>query len=104
MRIAYLNYGAQSGVTANLIRALEGSAHEVVSVDPTDVFALRDPANRLPRLSPQVAFALVASAIHYRRNALQRRWNTPYAFDGHSRRAGELLCSLRPSPDVVLQA
>jgi glycosyltransferase involved in cell wall biosynthesis len=34
---------------------------------------------------------------------MHHRWNTVYAFDQHSRRAGELLDALDPRPDVVLQ-
>ena len=103
MRIAYLNYGGQSGVTPNITAALAGLGHEMVGVDPTDVLALRDPQTRLPRATPQVALALTASALQHGRKLFQRRWNTAYAFDQHSRRAGELLCSLVPSADAVLQ-
>jgi alpha-maltose-1-phosphate synthase len=103
MRIAYLNFGSQSGVTPNITTTLAALGHDLISVDPTDVLALRDPETRLPRPTPSVALALAASAIRHGRNLFQYRWNTAYAFDQHSRRAGELLRSIVPQPDVVLQ-
>jgi glycosyltransferase involved in cell wall biosynthesis len=46
---------------------------------------------------------LAVAAARFGRRALRHRWNTTYAWDVHSRRAGELLRALRPAPDVVLQ-
>lgn len=103
VRIAYLNYGSQSGVTPNITAALATLGHEIIGVDPTDVLALRDPETRLPRATRQVALALTVSALQHGRRLFQKRWNTAYAFDQHSKRAGELLRSLVPSVDAVLQ-
>jgi starch synthase len=102
MRVAYLNYGNQSGVTPSIAKAL-ATDHEIINVDPTDALALRDPKTRLPRVSPRVALALAMSGIQYGRKLLQHRWNTGYAFDQHSKRAGELLRSISPAVHIVLQ-
>lgn len=103
MRVAYVNYGLQSGVTPNVTRALAALGHELVRVDPTALLALRDPRTRLPRPTPRVLLSLAASALQFGPQLMHHRWNTVYAFDQHSRRAGELLGALDPRPDVVLQ-
>jgi starch synthase len=103
MRVAYVNYGHQSGVTPNVTRALAALGHELVTVDPTSVLALRDPRTRLPRPTPRVLLSIAASAVRHGPQLMHHRWNTVYAFDQHSRRAGELLEALDPRPDVVLQ-
>lgn len=103
MRIAYLNYGNQSGVTPNIIRALTELGNEIVRVDPTGVLALRNPRTRRPRPTPRVLISLAVSALRHGPQAIHHRWNTVYAFDQHSREAGELLARLDPQPDLVLQ-
>jgi len=103
MRIAYVNYGKQSGVTPNVVRALSALGHRIVPVDPTGILALRDPRTRLPRPTPRVLLSLAASALRHGPQMIHHRLNTVYAFDQHSRRAGELLDALTEPPDVVLQ-
>src|SRR5436305_2246664 len=103
MRIAYVNYGNQSGVTPNVVRSLSALGHRMVPVDPTGILALRDPRTRLPRPTPRVLLSLAASALRHGPQLIHHRWNTVYAFDQHSRRAGELLERLAEPPDVVLQ-
>jgi starch synthase len=103
MRIAYVNYGNQSGVTPNVVRALSALGHRIVPVDPTGILALRDPRTRRPRPTPRVLLSLAASALRHGPQLIHHRLNTVYAFDQHSRRAGELLESLDEPPDVVLQ-
>jgi len=103
MRIAYVNYGNQSGVTPNVIRGLQDLGHRVVSVDPTGVLALRDRRTRLPRPTPQVLMSLAVSAIRHGPQLMHHRWNTVYAFDQHSKQAGEMLDALPEAPYVVLQ-
>ncbi|MGZ6124575.1 MAG: glycosyltransferase family 4 protein, partial [Myxococcales bacterium] len=58
---------------------------------------------RLPRPTPRVLLSLAASALHHGPQLMHHRWNTVYAFDQHTRRAGELLSALADPPDVVLQ-
>jgi glycosyltransferase involved in cell wall biosynthesis len=103
MRVAYVNYGTQSGVTPNVSRALAALGHQLVRVDPTSLLALRDPRTRLPRPTPRVLLSLAASALQFGPQLMHHRWNTVYAFDQHSRQAGEMLDALDPRPDVVLQ-
>src|SRR2546422_6707687 len=103
MRIAYVNYGNQSGVTPNVVRSLSALEHRMVPVDPTGILALRDPRTRLPRPTPRVLLSLAASALRHGPQLIHTRLNTVYAFDQHSRRAGELLEALTEPPDVVLQ-
>ena len=103
MRIAYVNYGNQSGVTPNVVRSLSVLGHRIVPVDPTGILALRDPRTRLPRPTPRVLLSLAASALRHGPQLIHHYWNTVYAFDQHSRRAGELLEALTEPPDVVLQ-
>ena len=64
MKIAYVNYGSQSGVTANIVRGLETLGHRIQAVDPTGLLTLRDPQTRLPRPTKQVLLSLaVASTV-----------------------------------------
>jgi starch synthase len=101
--VAYVNYGRQSGVTPNVTQALTALGHQVVPVDPTGVLALRNARTRLPRPTPRVLMSLAASALRHGPQLMHHRWNTVYAFDQHSRQAGELLEALAEPPDVVLQ-
>jgi starch synthase len=104
MRTAFLTLGAQSGVTAAVIRGFQSLGHQVDAIDPTDVLVLRKPGTRLPRMTPRVLFCLAASVYRFGTQYRNRRWNTPFAFDVHSRRAGALLSRLPEPPDVVLQS
>jgi hypothetical protein len=63
MRVAYVNYGAQSGVTANVFGALEALGHELAPVDPTTLTALRAPCTRVPRPTPRVLMTIAASVL-----------------------------------------
>ena len=101
MRIAYLNYGHQSGVTPNILRGLSGRGHQIVPLDPTDVLSLRWKSVRLPRPAPRVLLSIAVSALQHGPQMMHHRWNTVYAFDQHSRRAARLLDEARP--EVVLQ-
>jgi alpha-maltose-1-phosphate synthase len=103
LRIAYLNYGEQSGVTAHVAAALEALGHRVIPVFGRGPLELRDPVTRRPRVTPRVLAALAAAVARFGSQALAYRWNTPFAFDTHSRWAGELLDGLPLRPDVVLQ-
>ncbi|BDG03906.1 glycosyltransferase family 4 protein [Anaeromyxobacter oryzae] len=103
LSIAYVHYGAQSGVTAAVSDALARRGHDVQLVTPTGGLEPRDPATRRLRPMPAVALHLALAAARFGRLALRHRWNTTYAWDHHARRAGELLATLRPTPDLVLQ-
>jgi len=103
MRIAYVNYGDQSGVTPNVATSLVALGHDLVRLDPTGVLALRNPRTRRPRPTPRVLMSLAASALKHGQQLIHHRWNTVYAFEQHSKRAGALLAALAEPPDVVLQ-
>lgn len=101
MRIAYLNFGPQSGVTESFMRGLTALGHSVLNVDAMGPLEWRDRQTRALRASAGAALGLAVSALEYGRHAVARRWNTSYAFDAHTRNAGEKLDGL--SADVVLQ-
>ena len=103
MRIAYVNYGNQSGVTPNVMKALAALGHEMVRVDPTGVLALRNPRTRRPRPTPRVLLSIAAAALKHGPQAIEHRMNTIFAFDQYTRSAGRLLAKLREPPEVVLQ-
>ena len=73
MRVGYVNYGGQSGVTPNVVRSLIVLGHRVAQVDPTGVLALRAPGTRLPRPTPRVVLSLAASALRYGPQLIHRR-------------------------------
>lgn len=102
-RIAYLNYGAQSGVTARATSALTDKGHDVVPVTVTGPLEPRDPRTGRMQFRWELAAALAAAAGRFGRKAYAHRWNTPFAFDVHTRQAERLLNELTVSPDVVLQ-
>jgi glycosyltransferase involved in cell wall biosynthesis len=103
LSIAYVHYGGQSGVTGAVTRALLDRGNDVRLVAATGTLEPRDPVTRRLRPTPDVALQLVAAAARFGRRAVAHRWNTSFAFDRHSRDAGERLQALRPAPDVVLQ-
>lgn len=103
LSIAYVHYGAQSGVTPSVTCALLARGHEVLLVAAMGRLDLRDAVTRRPRPTREVLLHLALAAARFGRRALYHRLNTPYAFDVHSRAAGDALLALRPAPDLVLQ-
>ena len=101
--IAYVHYGGQSGVTPAVASALLDRGHEVRLVPATGSLEPRDPVTRRPRPSLGVALHLAAAVGRFGRRGVQHRWNTGFAFDRHSRDAGEALRALRTAPELVLQ-
>ncbi len=103
LSIAYVHYGAQSEVTPHVLRALEDAGHEVALVTPVGRLEPRDPRTGRLRLTPEGLVHLAAAALRFGRRALAHRWNTAFAFDFHSRVAGEALAALPCAPEIVLQ-
>lgn len=101
--IAYLHYGAQSGVTAQMTRALLARGHQIKPLSVPGPLEPRDPVTRRLRPTPRVLLGLACGLWRYGARGLAHRWNTPYAFDVHSARASRLLSALPRAPDVVLQ-
>jgi len=103
LRVAYVHYGWQSGVTSSVARALSERGHEVRLVTAMGGLDLRDAATGRPRPTPDVLLHLALAIARFGRHALDHRWNTGFAFDRHARDAGRALRALRPAPDLVLQ-
>jgi starch synthase len=103
MHVAYVNYGSQSGVTANVARELAALGHLITPVDPTGVLLLRNGRTHLPRPTPRVLLSVAAGALRFGRQGMHHRYNTVFAFDQHTRSTAKLLASLPRTPDVVLQ-
>jgi len=103
LSIAYVHYGGQSGVTPAIAGALLDRGHDVRLVPATGALEPRDPVTRRPRPSLGVALHLAAALGRFGRRGVRHRWNTGFAFDHHSRDAGEALRALRPTPDLILQ-
>lgn len=103
LTVAYVHYGEQSGVTAGVTAALEARGHRVVPVFGRGPLELRDRLTGRPRATPAVLLHLAAAVARFGTQALAYRWNTPFAFDVHSRFAGEMLSGLPLAADVVLQ-
>ena len=103
LRIAYAQFGEQSGVADHVTEALEARGHRVIPVFGRGPLELRNRLTGLPRLTAPVVLHLAAAAARFGSQTLAYRWNTPYAFEVHSRWVGELVAGLPLAPDVVLQ-
>ncbi len=102
LRIAVLHFGEVSGVRARLLPALAARGHAVAELQATGPIEPRGFGGRL-RPTPAVALGLAHGLLRFGRRGIAHRWSTPFAFDLHSRRAGELLDRMSPPPDAVLQ-
>jgi glycosyltransferase involved in cell wall biosynthesis len=103
VRLLYLHYGPQSGVTEAISRALAAAGVDVVAANPTEGFLWRLRAgSRLPNLRPS-ALRAFAEALRRHGRGWKEYWvHTPWAFDHLSRVAGEAIARARV--DAVLQA
>jgi alpha-maltose-1-phosphate synthase len=103
MRLLYLHYGPQSGVTAAISASLSAAGVEVLHANPAEGFLYQlRPGTRIPNARP-VVVRVVAEALR----AHGRQWkpyylHTTFAFDHLSSLAAEAI--RRAAPDVVLQA
>lgn len=103
MRVLYLHYGPQSGVTAAVSGALAEAGVELLHANPTERFLYQlRPGLRIPNGRPAVirgvAEALRRHGLHWKSYYL----HSTYAFDHLSRLAAQEIRRLRP--DAVLQA
>jgi glycosyltransferase involved in cell wall biosynthesis len=103
VRLLYLNYGPQSGVTAAVSRHLSAAG---VTVSPANVldgflYQLR-PGSKLPNARPAVIRAVLAAMRTHGREWKPYYLHTEYAFDRMSSLAQRAID--RERPDVVLQA
>lgn len=103
MRLLYLHYGPQSGVTASVTRRLAAAGVEVVGANPLERFLWQLPSgSRIPNPRPAALRAFVEALRRHGRSWKEYWVHTPYAFDRLSAAAGEVI--RRTRPDAVLQA
>lgn len=103
VRLLYLHYGPQSGVTAAVTHALAAAGIDVLRANPTERFLWRlRPGSRLPNPRP-AALRAFAEALRRHGRCWKDYWvHTPWAFDHLSAVAGGAVRGARA--DVVLQA
>jgi alpha-maltose-1-phosphate synthase len=103
MRLLYLHYGPQSGVTPAVSRALAAAGVEVLHANPMERFlwALR-PGSKIPNLRPAALRAFLESLRANGRNWKAYWCHTTFAFDHMSGLAAEAI--RRARADAVLQA
>ncbi|HET7824246.1 MAG TPA: glycosyltransferase family 4 protein [Anaeromyxobacter sp.] len=103
MRVLYLNYGPQSGVTESIATRLSAAGLEVLQVNPTEGFLWQHrPGSKLPNLRPVALRAFLEAAWSHRARWKVYWLHTVYAFDRLSDLAGEAVRTARP--DAVLQS
>ena len=103
MRLLYLHYGPQSGVTAAASRALAAAGFEVVLANPMERFLWQlRPGSKVPNPRPAAVRAFLESVRLHGRCWKEYWAHTPWAFDHLTDVAGEAV--QRERPDVVLQA
>jgi glycosyltransferase involved in cell wall biosynthesis len=104
MRLLYVNYGPQSGVTPAVTEFLRREGIEVLLHDPVTPFLYgrRVAGLPVPSFRPSVVAAVLRAALRFGRTWRDYYLHTCYAFDRLSDAAGEAIRRLRP--DVVLQA
>jgi glycosyltransferase involved in cell wall biosynthesis len=103
VRLLYLHYGPQSGVTDAVSGALAAAGLDVARANPTERFLWRlRPGSRVPNPRPAAVRAF-AEALRLHGRCWKDYWvHTPWAFDHLSGVAGEAI--RRAGPDAVLQA
>jgi len=104
LRILYLNYGPQSGVTAAVVQRLRAAGHEVRIFDPVDGFLYKRQLGRLrvPNVAVDPILATAAAMARFRAHWKPWYVHTCLAFDRLSARCDRAVREARP--EVVLQA
>ncbi len=104
MRILYVNYGEQSGVTEAVCARLRAAGHEVLRFDPVEGFLYKRSLGRLrvPNVLPLPALATAAAMARFRANWKELYCHTRFAFDRLSDRCERGI--ERAAADAVLQA
>ncbi|HET6440274.1 MAG TPA: glycosyltransferase family 4 protein [Anaeromyxobacter sp.] len=103
MRLLYLHYGPQSGVTDAITGRLAGAGVEVIQHNPVRAFLYQlRTGSRIPNARPAVVRAVLEAMrlhkVHWKAYYL----HTPFAFDHLSRQAARAI--VRTAPDRVVQA
>lgn len=103
MRLLYLHYGPQSGVTSSISASLAAAGVEVLDANPLENFLWQlRPGSKIPNLRPAPIRAFL-EAVRAHGGRWKTYWcHTTFAFDHLSALAGEAI--RRSRPDAVLQA
>ncbi len=103
MRLLYLHYGPQSGVTEAITSALVASGVEVLQHNPAERFLYQlRPGTRIPNARPAVVRAVAEAMRLHGAHWKSYYLHTPYAFDHLSDEAAAAI--RRARADVVVQA
>lgn len=103
MRLLYVSYGPQSGVTSAVARQLAAAGIEVVHANPLERFLWQlRPGSRIPNPRPAALRAFAESLARHGRWWKAYWVHSTFAFDHLSRVAGDAIRAARP--DAVLQA
>jgi glycosyltransferase involved in cell wall biosynthesis len=103
VRLLYVHYGPQSGVTASLSRALLGAGVEIRHFSPLTGFLYQQTiaGARVPNARPAVVRAVAEAMRRHGRHWKPYYLHTPFAFDALSERVARAI--RREAPDLVLQ-
>jgi glycosyltransferase involved in cell wall biosynthesis len=103
MRLLYLNYGPQSGVTAAVMYHLSRLGQDVRVWDPVAGFLYKRQLGRLkvPNALPFPVVATAAAMLRFRRDWKDLYVHTCFAFDRLTARCERAIAAARP--DAVLQ-
>jgi hypothetical protein len=104
VRILYLSYGSQSGVTTAVVERLRAAGHEVRTFDPVAGFLYKRRLGplRVPNVRLETILASAAAAARFGRHWKSWYVHTCWAFERLTARCDRGVAALRP--DVVLQA
>jgi alpha-maltose-1-phosphate synthase len=104
LRILYLAYGSQSGVTAAVVERLTAAGHEVHVANPVKGFLYkrRVAGVQLPNATPGPVLATAAAMLRFRQRWRELYLHTCAAFDLLTARSAALVRRVRP--DLVLQS
>lgn len=104
LRILYVNYGSQSGVTEAVLRRLRGAGHEVRVFDPVDGFLYKRRLGpfQVPNVRVDPVLATAAAVARFRGRWKPWYVHTCLAFDRLTARCARAVAEA--APDAVLQA
>lgn len=104
MRILYLTYGTQSGVTQAVVERLRAVGHDVLLFNALDGFLYKRTLGpiQVPNLRPAAVLAAAAAVRRFGRNWKLWYVHTCWAFDRLTARCDRAIEEVRP--DAVLQA
>jgi alpha-maltose-1-phosphate synthase len=104
LRILYLAYGSQSGVTAAVVEQLTAAGHEVHVGNPVKGFLYKRKVAgvQVPNATPGPVVATAAAMLRFRARWRELYVHTCAAFDLLTARAAALVRRVRP--DLVLQS